>query len=348
MFIRKENVDEVLKTANENCKNYNIQDSFGVLMMISYNTLLDNIAKKNNYKEGEAISEDDLKAIQKNVKDVIDNVASQTKSNQEKKFVMDKMYFSGYDTLMAANDYLYALAMKKLGCPDIPTSFGSDVVSNIQNTAKRLDATVKQSYYDHEYSTKTYFDKQRKKDADEVRFKNKSLIQAFNTSLGSVNQLAELVAEYQALKLRQDGHNGFWRFFHRGENKERMQLLEDMKSAIGKAVGNDVSLDPNEKTPADIANLLNNKMIDKKAKDALKSEKFAERCKCEDKISNEKLPKENQVVEQPNNVIENVIENDKRVVVEFKDGEFNELDGAKIEPAVSEESVNKNEQLLDK
>ena len=139
MFIKKEKVDEVLKTANENCKKYNIQDSFGVLMMISYNTLLDNIAKKNNYKEGEAISEDDLKAIQKNVKDVIANVASQTESNQEKKFVMDKMYFSGYDTLMAANDYLYALAMKKLGCPDIPTSFGLDVASNIQNTAKRLD-----------------------------------------------------------------------------------------------------------------------------------------------------------------------------------------------------------------
>jgi hypothetical protein len=261
-----------------------------------------------------------------------------------------KMYFSGFDTLMAANDYLFTLAMKKLGCPDMPTSFGLDVCTNIQNTAKELDETIKQSYYNEEYSTKTYFDNQRKKDADDVRFKNKSLISTFKSSLGgTADQLAELVAEYQALKLRQDGHGAIWRFFHRTQNKERVELLEDMKSAITNAVGDNVNLDPKEKTPADIAALLNNKLIDKKGIEAFKPESFAKRSNSMDSIIYDPILKEGSISNQEKNKPNvNISENEKRVAVDFKGKEFIENNGEGLSPVVSNDSAIKNNKNLEK
>lgn len=349
MFIKKENVDEVLELTHANCEEYNIDNRFDAMLMLSYKNLLDEIAKKSKYKEGTTILESDLEKIKTNVNDIITDLAKEIEKREQELIDFDRMHFSGFDTLMAANDYLYALAMQKLGCPDMPTSFGADVCTNIQKHAKKLDEKVKKSYYNKDYSTKTYFDNQRKKDADVVRFKNKSLISDINSKLGTPDQIAELVAEYQALKLRQDGHGRIWRFFHRTENNERMELLADMKAAITNAVGEDVNLDPKEKTPADIAKLLNDKLIDKKATEALNHDEFAKRCKCADKISYEKLPKENSIAKQENNKQNvNIVENEKRVVVEFKNGEFNEHDVANVEPAVSNDSVSKNNPQLEK
>jgi hypothetical protein len=136
------------------------------MLMINFNYVLDNIAKKSKYQEGAKILESDLAVIKEKVNDIITCMVGELEKNEREMVKVDRMEFNTFDTLVAASDYLYAMAMKKLGCPDMPTSFGDDVYANIQNHAKKLDEKVKKSYYDEEYSTKTYFDNQRRMDAD--------------------------------------------------------------------------------------------------------------------------------------------------------------------------------------
>ena len=114
--------------------------------------------------------------IKEKVNFFIIDIAGDLEKKEHELDKIDRTYFNGFNTLMAATDYLYAHAMKKLGCPDIPPSFGDDVTKNPQKYAKSLDTKIRKAYYDADYSTKTYFDNQRKKNADVVRFNNKSLI----------------------------------------------------------------------------------------------------------------------------------------------------------------------------
>ena len=138
-----------------------------------------------------------------------------------------------------------------------------------------------------------------KKDAVDVRRKNKDLIRNCNSQLATTEQLAELVAEYQALNLRQKGHGRIWRFFHSGENDERTELLNDMKAAIIKAIGVEVSLEPEDKNPSEIAMLLNNRIIEKNAAEASKPDAFASRYKITNMVEYDpaelgiNIPKEN-------------------------------------------------------
>lgn len=299
MIIKKENIDEVLTKINDICEEYGIENDFDIMQMTGFNISLDAIAKKSNYQEGQKISEDDLNIIKEKVNSLITSVASEIKKKENKMTDTDRTYFNAFNTLMAATDYLYAQAMKKLGCPDIPASFGLDVCENNQKYAKELDAKIKKSYFDKEFSTKTRFDNQRKKDADVVRRNNKQLISDCNSKIANTDQLAELVAEYQALNLRQKGHGRIWRFFHSGENDERTELLNDMKAAIIKAIGVEVSLEPEDKSPSDITMLLNNKLIEKNSIEASKPDAFASRYKISDMVEYEpaelgiNIPKEN-------------------------------------------------------
>ena len=343
MYIKKENIDNVLELTKKNCENYDIHDRFDSLLMINFNYVLDNIAKKSKYQEGAKILESDLAVIKEKVNDIITCMVGELEKNEREMVKVDRMEFNAFDTLVAASDYLYAVAMKKLGCPDMPTSFGDDVYANIQNHAKKLDAKVKKSYYDEEYSIKTHFDDQRRMDADEVRFKNKSLIDDINLKVGTPDQIAGLVAEYQALMLRQKGHTAIWRFFHKKENEERTQLLADMKAAIASAVGEDVSLEPEENTPSNIATLLNNKIIEKKGIEALNPEAFAQRCNCIGMIVYDQKPIESSLLNQEqNNLNVNSVENENRILVNFDNGEFDANENEDIPPVVSDDSISQS------
>lgn len=342
MIIKKENVDKVLTIINDICEEYGIENDFDILQMKGFDYTLDTIAKKSKYQEGQKISEDDLNTIKEKVNSLITSVASEIKKKENKMTDTDRTYFNAFDTLMAATDYLYAQAMKKLGCPDIPASFGLDVCENNQKHAKELDSKIKKSYFDKEFSTKTHFDNQRKKDADVVRRKNKQLINDCNSKIANTDQLAELVAEYQALNLRQKGHGRIWRFFHSGENEERTELLEDMKAAIIKAVGVEVSLEPTEKTPADIAILLNNKLIEQNAINAAKPDVFASRYKITDMVKYD--PSEQVInVSKKNNV-----DNEKRYSINIDNNEVRENDGVNVSPVVSNDSASKSNPNLEK
>lgn len=346
MIIKKENINEVLTIINERCEEYGIEDDFGVANMMTYNYALENMAKKSQYQEGQKISEDDLNDIKKRVNDIITHLASEIKKKEM--IDLDKSNFNGLDTLTAATDYLYAVAMEKLGCPDIPASFGLDVCKKNQKHAKELDTKIKKSYLDKEYSTQTYFNNQREQDADVVRHRTKDLIRECGLQI-TAEQLANLVAEYQALNLRQKGHGRIWRFFHSGENDKRTQLLEDMEKAITKAVGEKVNLEPTEKTPSDIAILLNNKLIEKKAIGAAKPDEFAsrynitnmvkyEQSELEINISNKN--KDNNLKEN-NKILDELTDKRKNINIDLNEVNDNNVLIEKNEP-IEEVQVNKD------
>ena len=343
MIIKKENINKVLNVINKNCEEYGIEErDFDALLMSSYRYTLGTIANKSNYQEGQKISEEDLNTIKEKVNSLITTIANVIKKKETEMEHFDKMYFNGFDTLMAATDYLYAMAMEKLGCPDIPASFGADVCENNQKHAKELDAKIKKSYFDDQYPTKTYFDKQRKKDAVDVRRKNKDLIRNCNSQIATTEQLAELVAEYQALNLRQKGHGRIWRFFHSGENDERTELLNDMKAAIIKAIGVEVSLEPEDKSPSDITILLNNRIIEKNAAGAAKTDAFASRYKISDMVK-DSLPEKKENVVNENNV-----DNEKRINLNIDNNEVNVIGNEDISPIISDESAIKSNPQIEK
>ena len=340
MIIKKENIDKVSTIIDKTCEEYGIEPKdFDPMLMSSYRYTLDTLAKNSKYQEGQKISEEDLTVIKGKVNDLITSIAKEIKKKDNEMNNYDRMHFNAFDTLMAATDYLYTMAMEKFGCPDIPASFGLDVCKNNQQHAKEIDAKLKKAYFDNEYSTKTYFDKQRKKDADDVRSKNKNLISNCKSQLASTEQLAELVAEYQALNLRQKGHGRIWRFFHSGENERRTELLEDMKAAIIKAVGKEVSLEPTEKSPSDIAILLNDRLIEKNTLSAANNDAFASRYKVSDMIEKEQAKPMKNVSKE---------NNEKRIPVNIPDAEIIENNSVEVSPVVSNDSVIKNSSILEK
>ena len=52
--------------------------------------------------------------------------------------------------------------------------------------------------------------------------------------------MAELFADYKALKDRQNNHGAIWRFFHSKENQERNNLLKQMEDVMKKKLPDNV------------------------------------------------------------------------------------------------------------
>ena len=326
MIIKKENIKEVLNIINESCEEYSIKDYLGVANMMTYKYALDKIAEKRKYQEGQKILEEDLIDIKTRVNDIITYLASELKKKEKEMINFDKMKFNALDTLTTATDYLYAVAMEKLGCPDIPASFGLDVCENSKKHANKLDEQIKKPYLDKEYSTQDFFNSTRKQDADVVRHRTTDLIRECSLNI-TTDQLALLVAEYQALNLRQKGHGRVWRFFHGQENDKRTQLLEDMEKAIIKAVGKQVNLEPIETSPSDIAMLLNNKLIEKKSIKASKPDGFADRYNITGMVKYEPSELEINVQNQINPNVQNIIiDEENNLNNEVMDNQIDEND----------------------
>ena len=135
--------------------------------MSSYRYTLSTIANKSNYQEGQKISEEDLNTIKEKVNSLITTIANEIKKNETEMHHFDKMYFNGFDTLMAATDYLYAMAMEKLGCPDIPASFGADVCNNFDDA----DLDFEDEIDDYVETTRVYDSEDKSEYHDETTIK---------------------------------------------------------------------------------------------------------------------------------------------------------------------------------
>jgi hypothetical protein len=254
----------------------------------------------NGYKEGEKIIESDLDRIKNAVKltlaEMINVMADQPLSlaqiektvgtavfkniealddskkieaikNIEKKGKLsekDRLTYDPFPAVIALSDHLYAMAMRTLGCPDIPESFGDDIVDVIKAVAVHAETAIRKEDY-QKTSIRLRYNKQRGMDANEVQSnisKNQKLI---DSKKATPLNIAQYAGEYYALKQRQEGHGAIWKFFHKQENEDRMKLLETMEKTLKSVLDDDDELD--KLTPVMIAESYNSSIVASRAKE---------------------------------------------------------------------------------
>ena len=227
MFIKKESVESVLLKTQENFKKTGVQIRPDVIERFE-NSLVE-IANNGAYQEGTKIKEADLIKVTNEAGLVIQEIAS------------DKGEFKApVEQLMIATYYLYAVAMQKLGCPDIPLLFGTEMQNIVCKYATKISS--RQTLVHGDYFVEDVYDAQRGKNADVVKAEVEEALNAARVSAATPKQVQQLVAEYQALAKRQNAHGFFWRLFHRAENEARVELLSEMERHLKTMLGEDVNL----------------------------------------------------------------------------------------------------------
>lgn len=227
MFIKKESVNEVVLKAQEKFKNAKI--SVNNKVMERFENALSEIAQNQSYEEGKTINDRDLIKLTNEAGLVLNNAISD-KGNIKKTV----------DDLMILTDYLYAMTMQRLGSPDIPVSFGTEMKNSIVRFAVSTESN-KNLNHSYHFNDSVY-EKQRGMDADVLKDQIDVSLSAVENGNPSPSQVQTLVAEYQALQKRQNNHGFFWRLFHSTENANRNELLSNMESALKYVLGADVDI----------------------------------------------------------------------------------------------------------
>ena len=260
MYVKQYMANRLFESASEKFAEKGIGQYTDVRLIDGFQEQLRVMANARNYKEGERIMPSDLGELAETVKAILSDMSkgivegrltSEQKENIEKggkpeeNGVLTPIELGSYDpysSIMAVTDYLFAMATKTLGSPDIPDSFGKEVTNYIDKLAPAVELKLKETEFS-KYTVDKRFDAQRRKDALVVRRGNKNLRDAIIGKQASPLKIAQYSAEYFALKKRQEAHTDIWRFFHKKENQERMKLLADMKNVLEKALGKDVDID---------------------------------------------------------------------------------------------------------
>ena len=229
MFIKKESIDSVFAKTLENFKNTGIQ--IKPAAMKRFEDALADIAANSAYEEGAKIKESDLMKITNEAGLIFDDIASG-----------DKEIKNPVDALMSVTDYLYAMAMQKLGSPDIPTLFGAEMQKNVCSFAAKIIS--KQSLNGDLFFADNVYEAQRGMDAADINENKavKNAIDAAKVKAATPAQVEKLVAEYQALAKRQSNHGFFWRMFHSKENAARTELLSQMEGALKTMLGDNANI----------------------------------------------------------------------------------------------------------
>lgn len=242
MYVKVVNAESLLKVAERKYTSAGMDKFLDSRMLENYKEVLKNIAHASNYAQGEMIKPSDLKNITRAVRTVINDVRFNLEKSMPHIPEDARTNLDTFRALLALDDYLYAMALKDLGCPYIPESFGeehhiwlSTVTSLDEFEFKKEDYT--QTTADNHYT------QQRRKSAKTVRDNNSEKMSLIKKKMAPPMQVAKLLAEYQALTKRQEGHGDAWRFFHRKENAAREKLLQDMKEVLVSALGNDIQLE---------------------------------------------------------------------------------------------------------
>ena len=191
MFIKKDSVDSVFAKTQENLKKTGIQIKPEV--MKRFEDTLSEIAANGAYEEGSEVKEADLMKITNEAGLIFKDIAS---SKGEIKKPMN--------ALMTVTDYLYAMAMQKLGSPDMPALFGDEMQKNVCTFAAKIIG--EQSLDRGMFFADGVYEAQRGRDADEIKKDEevKNAINAAKVKAATPAQVEKLVAEYQALAKRQN------------------------------------------------------------------------------------------------------------------------------------------------
>ena len=200
-------------------------------MFDNFQRTLQEIAQQRNYKEGERIIHTDLTKIISSANVILTELADQIIQKDKNDVAARRQKSETLGPLIETNDYLFAFAMKELGCPDMPAAFGNPNRYMMADLA--MDAEFKTREKDYNAATtEKRFEKQRRMNADKVIKANAILEKAMTSGKPSPLDVAKYAAEYQALYKRQEKHSDLWRRFHKKENAERMKLLEHMKQNL--------------------------------------------------------------------------------------------------------------------
>ena len=234
MFVKREQADALYEKTSQ--KFSKLGNARNVIGLEKFEALLDNIAKTSNYKEGEMIMNADLKSINRLVRQCIDGFANNILESRDQMSADERNNFDCIEPLRTYTEHLFAMTMKKLGCPHMPALFGDEIQDHVNFYSCKLNDLMKQEDY-YRVDVNEQHKKQRGKDAEEVRKENYEIMTSLQEKKGTLKDVTNLIAEYQALKLRQDNHGSVWKFFHKAENEARTQLLKDMEASVGKFFG---------------------------------------------------------------------------------------------------------------
>ena len=333
MFITKEKVTPIYDRMCEEYEKYRrlVNDE----LMDEYNALLKGIAEKGEYQEGEMITGGDLASINKSVKKILEDVKKNIIAKGESMQTSEKMSYDCVAPMIAMTDYMFVTAMKTLGCPYIPNSFGPEIHEALEHQAKQADSQLKKAEY-MSISSEEHYNDQRKKDADVVRANNSELIYAVKQKKASPEKVATLLAEYQALKHRQNNHTFIWRMFHGDENKARKTLLSDMEKALKGVLGDNVYLD--KVSPIKIAVNMEDKIINTQMQKDLKDTALMERYQLPHQcfVYGARSTERAKAYRESHNLLVNKEDKEVRTNVEFKENEFVAKDDKKVEPKLVE------------
>lgn len=267
MHVKKDNADRLLELTSRRYLERNINRFVDKGYMDGYQELLKDIANKSQYNEGEKITNSDLSRIKNAVVATLDGMRNmmveqpltleeikakkgESEFNRilsldeskkqdairriEKKGRLSQEEQTQYDTLgaiIAVNDYMYAVAMKSLGCPDIPESFGIEMQNAIKKIANRAEFEMKKDDFE-DTAVVMYYETQRGKSAKQVSEATAEVKNLIVDKKALPFNVAQYASEYYALKKRQEGHGKWWIFFHKKENEARTNLLADMKKTL--------------------------------------------------------------------------------------------------------------------
>ena len=304
MHVKKDRADRLLELTSQKYLDRNIHRFVDKGYMDGYEELLKDIATKSQYKEGEKITNSDLSRIKNAVVATLDGMRKmmveqpltleeikekkgETEFNRilsfddkkkqkairkiEEKGRLSQKEQTQYDTLgaiIAVNDYMYAMAMKALGCPDIPESFGREMQNAIKNIANRAEFEMKKEDFE-DTAVEMYYETQRGKSAKQVSEATVEVKNLIVDKKALPSSVAQYASEYYALKKRQGGHGKWWIFFHKKENEERTKLLADMEKTLKTFLKEDDELD--ELDSIQIAEIYNKNNIESRANQAFEN-----------------------------------------------------------------------------
>ena len=345
MHVKKDNVERLLGVTSQKFQEESIQKITDTDLIDDFQRLLNDIARKSQYEEGAQILDSDLARIKSSVSTI--HNAMKRNMVEKKGTLMGKkgpIQYDPFASLVTVNDHLYAMAMKTLGSPDIPESFGEDMQSLIGNIAGDAEFEIKETDY-----AKTTIDRnfknQRRMDAKTVRKANLESRKQILRKEASPHRVAQYAGAYYALKKRQEGHGRVWRFFHKKENAARTALLADMEKTLKTVLGEGEELD--KLTPIEIARSHNTRKLAGRASETFRSGLSARVGMPATLFEQQPTSTERADMERNSSRKDDIeLENESRTRVKFENGDFKEsepetlITEAKVEEKVANPVVN--------
>lgn len=328
MYVKKDNAENLFERTEQKYLDMKINELVGIDLVDNFVEVLDDIAQKSKYNEGDKIKENDLSRISVAVTRILSTINDNIVKTSSNLVPALRAKSESFSYMMAANDYLFSMTMRVLGSPDMPPAFGDQVKNSTYSLAKDSEFQIRKRDYEI-IEGDNRFNKQRKKNADKVTKELKNLTKNIRSGKATTLEIAKYVAEYQALKKRQEQHTSLWRFFHRDENKKRTELLGNMKELLGTVVKDGLDVDTN--TPLQIAEGLNNKHVNGLMEEAFKDTALCDRFKYTHSAFRYEANNENVISDVPTN--DNpAIENEVRQSVNL---DINEIEATESKTEIS-------------